>query len=52
MDSLGFEIKNSANLKVLTENIIKSSEIESEILNKEDVSTFLTSSLCKLKFLN
>lgn len=37
MDTLGFDIKNSANLKVLTENIIKSSEIEGEILNKDEV---------------
>lgn len=37
MDALGFEIKNSANLKILTENIIKSSEIEGEILNKDEV---------------
>ena len=37
MDALGFDIKNSANLKILTENIIKSSEIEGEILNKDEV---------------
>ena len=37
MDALGFEIKNNANLKILTENIIKSSEIEGEILNKDEV---------------
>lgn len=37
MDVLGFEIKNNANLKILTENIIKSSEIEGEILNKDEV---------------
>lgn len=37
MDALGFEIKNNALLNVLTENILKSSEIEGEILNKEQV---------------
>lgn len=37
MSSLGFEIKNTALLEVLTENIIKSSEIEGEILNSEQV---------------
>lgn len=37
MDALGFDIKNSANLKILTENIIKSSEIEGDILNKDEV---------------
>ena len=37
MDSLGFEIKNSANFKIITENIIKSSEIEGETLNLHEV---------------
>lgn len=37
MDALGFEVKSSAVLNVLTENILKSSEIEGEILNKEQV---------------
>ena len=37
MNSLGFEIKNDALLNVLTENIIKSGEIEGEILNPEQV---------------
>ena len=37
MNSLGFEIKNDALVNVLTENIIKSSEIEGEILNPEQV---------------
>lgn len=37
MDVLGFEVKNNALLNVLTENILKSSEIEGEILNKEQV---------------
>lgn len=34
MDTLGFDIKNNAQLQILTENIIKSSEIEGEILDK------------------
>ena len=33
-DSLGFDVKNNALLQVLTENIIKSSEIEGQILDK------------------
>jgi len=34
---LGFEIQNAATLKVLTEDVIKSSEIEGEILNLNHV---------------
>ena len=37
MDILGFDVKNSATLNILSENILKSSEIEGEILNKEQV---------------
>lgn len=37
MNSLGFEIKSNALVNVLTENILKSSEIEGEILNQEQV---------------
>ena len=37
MDVLGFDVKNNASLNIITENIIKSSEIESETLNKEQV---------------
>jgi len=37
MNSLGFEIKNNALVNVLTENVLKSSEIEGEILNSEQV---------------
>lgn len=37
MDALGFDVKNNALLNVLTENILTSSEIEGEILNKEQV---------------
>ena len=37
MDALGFDVKNNALLQVLTENIIKSSEIEGQILDKQAV---------------
>lgn len=37
MDKLGFEIKSSATLRILTEDVIKSSEIEGEILNAAQV---------------
>ena len=37
MDSLGFDVKHNALLLVLTENIIKSSEIEGQILDKHIV---------------
>ena len=45
MDTLGFEVKNNAYMQVLTENIIKSSEIEGQILDKtaqqEDIYSLL-----------
>lgn len=37
MGVLGFDVKNNALLQVLTENIIKSSEIEGQILDKHIV---------------
>lgn len=37
MDALGFDVKNNALLQVLTENIIKSSEIEGQVLDKHIV---------------
>lgn len=37
MDASGFDVKNNALLQVLTENIIKSSEIEGQILDKHIV---------------
>lgn len=37
MESLGFSLQLEANLKVLTENIVKSSEIEGEMLDSDDV---------------
>jgi Fic family protein len=37
MGALGFELRNEANLEILTQEIIKSSEIEGEILDREQV---------------
>lgn len=37
MDALGFDVQNKATLQVLTENILKSSEIEGEILDRHSV---------------
>jgi Fic family protein len=37
MGALGFELRNEANLEILTSDIIKSTEIEGEILDKEQV---------------
>ena len=37
MGVLGFDVQNDATLQILTENIIKSSEIEGEILNRKSV---------------
>lgn len=45
MDSLGFEVKNNALLQVLTENIIKSSEIEGQILDKHLVRSSIAKRL-------
>lgn len=45
MNSLGFEIKSNALVNVLTENILKSSEIEGEILNPEQVRSSIARKL-------
>ena len=37
MGALGFELRNEANLEILTQEIIKSTEIEGENLNREQV---------------
>lgn len=37
MDALGFDVKNNACLHILTEDIVKSSEIEGEILDVQSV---------------
>ena len=37
MEALGFELRNEAHLRTLTEDVVKSSEIEGEILDREQV---------------
>ncbi len=37
MSTLGFDIRNEANLEILTQEVLKTSEIEGEILNKDQV---------------
>jgi Fic family protein len=37
MSVLGFDLRNEANLQILTQEIVKSTEIEGEILDKEQV---------------
>ena len=41
MKSLGFELKSQANFEMLTLDILKSNEIEGEILNREEVRSSL-----------
>jgi len=45
MDSFGFDIQNSACLQILTENIIKSHEIEGEILDRHSVRSSIAQGL-------
>lgn len=45
MDALGFEVKDNALLSILTENILKSSEIEDELLNKKQVRSSVAKKL-------
>lgn len=37
MGALGFELRNEANLEILTQDVLKSTEIEGEFLDKEQV---------------
>ena len=37
MEGLGFELREEAELRTLTEEVVKSSEIEGEILDKDQV---------------
>jgi Fic family protein len=37
MGAMGFELRNEANLEILTQEIIKSTEIEGEFLDREQV---------------
>jgi Fic family protein len=41
MESLGFKLRAEATLRTLTEEVVKSSEIEGEILNKDQVRSSL-----------
>jgi Fic family protein len=41
MEELGFKLRNEANLEALTEEVTKSSEIEGEILNRDQVRSSL-----------
>lgn len=45
MSALGFELQNEANYLALTENIIKTSEIEGEILSKDEVRSSIANRL-------
>ena len=45
MGALGFELRNEANLEVLTLEIIKSTEIEGEILDREQVRSSIAKRL-------
>lgn len=39
MGALGFELQNEANLEILTTEILKSTEIEGEVLDREQISS-------------
>ena len=41
MESLGFELKREASLRTLTDDVVKSSAIEGESLNQEEVRSFI-----------
>jgi len=45
MGTLGFELRNEANLEILTVEIIKSTEIEGEILDREQVRSSIAKRL-------
>ena len=45
MESLGFELRNEANLETLTLDVLKSTEIEGEILNPEQVRSSIAKRL-------
>jgi Fic family protein len=45
MEALGFQLRAEANLETLTEEVIKSSEIEGEILEKDQVRSSIASRL-------
>ena len=37
MENIGFELRDEAVLEIITEDVLKSSEIEGEILSPEEV---------------
>ncbi|MCX6300394.1 MAG: Fic family protein [Bacteroidetes bacterium] len=45
MESLGFELKAEANLETLTQDVIKSSEIEGEVLDEQQVRSSIARKL-------
>jgi Fic family protein len=45
MGMLGFELRSEANLEILTQEIIKSTEIEGEALDKEQVRSSIARKL-------
>lgn len=45
MESLGFELRDEANLEVLTSDVVKSSAIEGEKLNPEEVRSSIAKRL-------
>jgi Fic family protein len=45
MESLGFELKSEANLETLTQDVIKSSEIEGEVLDEQQVRSSIARKL-------
>ena len=45
MGALGFELQNEANLEILTQEIIKSTEIEGEILDRDQVRSSIARKL-------
>lgn len=45
MGALGFELRNEANLEILTQEIIKSTEIEGETLDREQVRSSIARQL-------
>ena len=45
MGALGFELRNEANLEILTTEIIKLTEIEAEFLDRDQVSSSIVRQL-------
>lgn len=41
MEMLRFELRSEANLEILTQEIIKSTEIEGEVFDKEQLISFI-----------